>query len=300
MACSIEAILIKQKRVKLNRLQRLLPAGLLADATWFTSSGYSSSLRSRYVASGWLQPIIRGVFRYPSYELDDPDSSSPLLWQHVVISLQSVMKRAILVGGRTALELDGLAHYLSSTGLKEVHLYGYESVPGWLGKLPMETPFIYHNAKKLFPDEPISLALENVASTPDSESDSNFISTRGSLTTTYFGEGNWPIVFSTRERAILELLDDLPDNETFHQVDMFLEGLVHISPKRMSQLLRQCRSIKVKRLFFWFAERHRHPWIERLDRAGVNLGHGKRMLFKGGTLDPKYKITVPRDLDAGR
>ena len=290
----------QQKGQLLNRMQRLLPEGLIADAAWFTSKGYSSGLRRRYVDSGWLQPITRGVFRHPSYVLGHGDALVPLRWQHVVVSLQSVMERMILVGGRTALELDGLAHYLSSTGHREVHLYGYEPAPSWLSKLPIETPFVYHNAKKLFPDEPISLAVENVASTPDSEIDSKLISTRGSLTTTYFGEGNWPIVSSTRERAILELLDDLPDNETFHQVDMFMEGLVHISPKRMSQLLRQCRSIKVKRLFFWFSERHGHPWLEWLDRTGANLGHGKRMLFKGGKLDPKYKITVPENLSARR
>ena len=290
----------QQKGRLLNRMQRLLPEGLIADSAWFTSKGYSSGLRRRYVDSGWLQPITRGVFRHPSYALGHGDALVPLRWQHVVISLQSVMERMILVGGRTALELDGLAHYISSTGHREVHLYGYETAPSWLGKLPIETPFVYHNAKKLFPDEPISLALENFASTPDSEIDSRLISTRGNLTTTYFGEGNWPIVYSTRERAILELLDDLPDNETFHQVDMFMEGLVHISPKRMSQLLRQCRSIKVNRLFFWFSERHGHPWLERLDRTGADLGHGKRMLFKGGKLDPKYKITVPENLYAGR
>ena len=104
---------------------------------------------------------------------------------------------------------------------------------------------------------------------------------------------------STPERAVLELLDELPGGETFHQVDMLMGGLVGLSPKRTSCLLGECRSVKVKRLFLWFAERHGHPWLERLDRDGIDLGKGKRMLVRRGKLDPKYQITVPEDLDAG-
>jgi hypothetical protein len=63
-------------------------------------------------------------------------------------------------------------------------------------------------------------------------------------------------------------------------------------------LLNDCKSIKVKRLFFWFAERHRCTWLPQIDRTKVNLGKGKRMLVKGGKLDPKYLITVPDDLNA--
>ena len=37
----------------------------------------------------------------------------------------------------------------------------------------------------------------------------------GSLTWRYFGDGDWPIVLSTPERAVLELLDELPGGETF-------------------------------------------------------------------------------------
>ena len=63
-------------------------------------------------------------------------------------------------------------------------------------------------------------------------------------------------------------------------------------------LLSDCKSIKVKRLFFWFAERHRFTWLPQIDQTKVNLGKGKRMLVKGGKLDPKYLITVPGDLNA--
>ena len=63
-------------------------------------------------------------------------------------------------------------------------------------------------------------------------------------------------------------------------------------------LLAECRSVKVKRLFLWFAERHNHAWLKGLDREGIDLGRGKRMLVRGGKLDTKFNITVPENLGA--
>jgi hypothetical protein len=56
--------------------------------------------------------------------------------------------------------------------------------------------------------------------------------------------------------------------------------------------------VKVKRLFLWFAEKHDHAWLKQLDR--IDLGDGKRMLVRGGKLDPKFNITVPENIDADR
>jgi hypothetical protein len=39
---------------------------------------------------------------------------------------------------------------------------------------------------------------------------------------------------------------------------------------------------------------------EMRNRKRVNLGKGKRMLVRGGRLDPVYQITVPEALDAVR
>ena len=68
----------------------------------------------------------------------------------------------------------------------------------------------------------------------------------------------------------------------------------------MQSLLADCKSVKVKRLFFFLADRHRHSWLKHLDKAAIDLGQGKRMLVKGGRLDSAYQITVPDDLDANQ
>ncbi len=121
----------------------------------------------------------------------------------------------------------------------------------------------------------------------------------GALVRQTWGQWEWPLVMSSAERAILELLNEVPQRETFHQADMLMEGLRTLSPKRLQKLLAECHSIKVKRLFLWFAERRNYPWLKQLDRAEIDLGTGKRMLQRGGKLDPKYNITVPENLDAG-
>jgi hypothetical protein len=77
-----------------------------------------------------------------------------------------------------------------------------------------------------------------------------------------------------------------------------MEGLSNMRPQQLQKLLARCRSIKVKRLFFFFADRHQHAWLKWIDRAAVELGKGKRMLVKGGKLDRAYQITVLESLDA--
>ena len=78
---------------------------------------------------------------------------------------------------------------------------------------------------------------------------------------------------------------------------MLMEGLSTLSPTRLQTLLGDCRSVKVKRLFFFFADRHKHAWLKRLDRSVIDLGSGKRMLVKGGRFDAQHLITVPETLD---
>src|SRR5271163_3694017 len=92
---------------KLNQLEHSLPEGLLVDGAWLTRHGYSRSLQTQYVGAGWLEQPARGVYRRPR---------GALSWQQAVISLQTIIgTNPLVVGGRTALELQGFAHYLSRT-----------------------------------------------------------------------------------------------------------------------------------------------------------------------------------------
>jgi hypothetical protein len=287
-----------QKQGKLNWLQLHLPEGLLVDAKWLQRQGYSSSLRSKYATHGWLEQVARSVYRRPSAKLPTPNKDEALRWQHVVISLQTLLECPFAVGGRTALELQGFAHYLSAAGPQEIHLYGDKTPPGWVSKLKLDTRLEFHNAGKLFKDGAVPSAMLEQSGNTETRRNASTDPVRDGFIRQPWGHWEWPLILSSPERAILELLDEVPQRETFHQADVLMEGLRNLSPRRLHTLLVQCRSVKVKRLFLWFAERHNHAWLKGLDRKGIDLGQGKRMLVRGGKLDTKFNITVPENLDA--
>ncbi len=276
----------EEKIGKLNRLQRDLPEGLVVSAAWLTAKGYSPQLCNKYVANGWLERLTQGVYRRPG---------GKLVWEQVVISLQTLMEFPALVGGRTALTLQGFAHYLVREDT-DVHLYGRKPIPAWLNRLPMGVRFHYHNTATLFRNEPITRGLTSLAWNLKDGSAVSTQATDGAFNSIPWGQWDWPLTLSTPERAILELLDGLPNHESFDQADKFMEGLATLRPRRLQKLLVDCKSVKVKRLFLFFADRHQHAWLKHLDKSAIDLGTGKRMLARGGKLDPHYMITVPEEL----
>jgi Transcriptional regulator, AbiEi antitoxin, Type IV TA system/Transcriptional regulator, AbiEi antitoxin N-terminal domain len=282
--------MVEQRANRLNQLERELPEGLLVDAAWLSRHGYATPLRSHYVATGRLEQPTRRVYRRPRGSVG---------WEQAVISLQTLLALPVAVGGRTALELHGYAHYLPRA-TKEVHLYGPQQPPQWLFKLPLDVRFLWHNDRKLFADEAIPHDLSKSIPGLESNHIKNAKTIQSNLTVQQWGQWNWPLTLSTPERAVLELLDELPARETFHQVDKLMEGLTNLSPRRLQRLLADCRSVKVKRLFFFFADRHKHPWLTYLKKEEIDLGKGKRMLVKSGKLDHTYQITVPEDMDGVR
>lgn len=279
----------EQQTPRLNRLEHDLPEGLLVDGAWLEKKGYASNLRTYYAKNGWLAQPARGVYGR---------IRGPLKWQQVVISLQTILQYSpLIVGGRTALELQGLSHYLSQD-TREVHLYGPKAPPTWVVKLPVEQRFIYHNDARLFRNDPVHYGISSLAWDINENSGRDLTRLQGgNITSMAWGQWDWPLTLSTPERAILELLDELPARESFQDVDKVMEGLSNLRPQRLQRLLVDCASIKVKRLFFFFADRHKHAWLKRLDKSKVDLGSGKRMIAREGRLDPTYQITVPKDLD---
>lgn len=272
---------------KLNRLLHDIPEGLFVDSAWLEKRGYSRSLRNQYVHAGWLERPASRLFRRPGEKLR---------WEQVVLSLQNILGIPFIIGGRTALELQGFAHYLSHE-VREVHLYGKGKPPGWLEEIKAGPRFVTHNSERLFRNDPITSGLASggldVEPRPDIKLSSLFHSSKELP----WGHSVWPLTVSTPERAMLELLDELPNNESFHQVDDLFSGLNTLSPRRLHKVLGDCKSVKVVRLFFFFADRHRHRWRNELDLGQFDFGSGKRELVKGGRLDKTYNITVPEDLD---
>lgn len=260
---------------KLNRLQRILPEGLLVDSEWLQKNGYSRQLVAKYVKHGWLSSPVRSVYRRDSALIN------PKRWEAVVISLQSLLEVPVAVGGRTALELHGFSHYLAMGADSEVHLYGSELLPSWVNRLKLKQRFVFHS----------TLLFQ----TNDGKIKRSKEYQQANFTKHEWGSSELSMLISTPERAILELLKELPTHESFHQVDVLMEGLSNLRPNYLEMLLTDCRSIKTKRLFLWFAQRHNHAWFKVIDTEKIKIGTGKRMIVPGGKLDSKYLITVPEE-----
>ena len=279
----------QQIREKIKQLEQNLPEGLVVTAAWLEKHGYSASLRSQYVNAGWLNKPARGVFCRPRGDLR---------WQQVVISLQTLLQFPVVVGGRTALELHGYAHYLPLQEQGEVHLYAPTPLPGWMQNLPLKQRFIFHKNTRLFPRDPAARGLTKLDWNAQTERHANAEPHLGGFDRLPWGHWDWPFAVSTPERALLEILDELPARESFHAVDKFVEGMTNLRPGHTQKLLENCRSVKVKRLLFFFAGRHNPVWLKHIDRENIDLGKGDRMLVRGGRLDPACRITVPEELNA--
>ena len=292
VVCNVDKILSMAEQIasRLNQLEKDLPEGLIVDAAWLQERGIASNLRAYYVKNGWLEQPVRSVYKRPR---------GALSWQQVVISLQTLLlRRPLYVGGRTALELQGFAHYLVHE-TKIIHLYGPEKPPSWLNKLNLPQRFVYHNSTTLFRNDPITNKLGSLIWNIADGTGRDLAHLQGSgLTSLSWGQWDWPLTLSQPERAYLEMLNELPQHESFDQADMIMQSAANFSPRRLQKLLVNCDSVKVKRLFFYFADRHGHAWLKRLDKKAIDLGSGKRMLVPGGRLDPVYLITIPEGFDA--
>jgi hypothetical protein len=243
-------------------LSSILPDGLVVDRKWLKDKGIDRPLVDYYIRAGKLESLARGAYRRPG---------PPLKWQHLVYSCQQ-LNYPVHVCCRTAAELQGMAHYLPLGEKQTVHLYCRKPLPHWLFSATIDVDFFQHT-RVLFDD----------------------VTMKKGLTTMPFGSWDWPITVASSERAMMELLADIPSKESFHMADVMFEGATTFRPALIMTLLSGCENVKVKRLFLWFAERHGHEWFKRLDVSKVDLGSGKRVIEKGGKLVSKYLITVPAE-----
>ncbi len=254
-----------------------VPYGLVVTKSWLLAQGLSRHTLDNWVKSGQLASVVYGVYKRPD---------TKLTWQGVVYSLQR-MGSDLRPGGITALIYQGLGHYLELGKHQTVHLYGQEHLPVWLNKLLPDVTFVRHNEAQL-------LGRHNQNGFDALNEFETKMPTDMALS---FSD----IVASSPERAWFEILLDVPEKISFEHADQLMQGLVNLSPKRLNKLLALCQNVKVRRLFLWFAERHRHAWFEKLDIESYtwesgSLGSGKRVLAKGGKLDSKYLITVPEEM----
>lgn len=82
------------------------------------------------------------------------------------------------------------------------------TIPRWIGKLELRDRFVFHSAKRLFTDEliPRTLNKHNGYSAGAGAPHPSDVLPVG-LTGQSWGNWDWPLVLSTPDRAVLELLE---------------------------------------------------------------------------------------------
>ncbi len=259
---------------RLKPLLDTVPPGFVVDTPWLKARGIDSKSIHDYVARGWLERIARGVYRRP-LPVGAQSAGREESWAILLLSLQRLMNYSVHLGADSALDIAGHVHYLSLGGRRRVQFYG--DVPSWLRRLSMPAEIVVRR-RTLFGGDPVGIEESDIGV--------------GAAVDLW----RWPIRVSSPERAILEALDDLPQHASFENLDKVFEGLVSLRPRQLTVLLGACRSVKVRRLFFVFADRHQHGWRKHLDISDVGFGSGPRALVSGGKFHPTYRISVPESL----
>jgi hypothetical protein len=242
------------------QLDTVLQEGLLVDRKWLAKHGVKPTAVDYYVRTGKLETLVHGLYRKPG---------PPLKWQQVVYSL-NLLGHDVSVGQLTALTYHGYVHNLMLGVVQCIRLYSNQNLPSWVMKVKIGPGFVKMRSN-LFKDN--SVGLIEVP----------------------FGTWDWPIQYSTAERAFIELTSTIETKEEIFQAKLMLEGAANLRPGLLQALLETCGNIKAKRLFLWLSRSVGHSWYQHLDISRIDLGTGKRQIVSGGALDAQFMITVPKE-----
>lgn len=234
------------------------PSGVVLTGTWLEEQGVSSKLAWWYVHSGLLEKLGTNAYK---------KAGDHITWAGAINAVQTQLAAPIHVGGKTALHLLGLGHFLPMQGIQQIMLFAPTTtkIPKWLLANAWDAEFEIYKSS-LFSDE------------------------QGLVERTINGVN---LKISSPERAALELLYLYPQHQSLSEITHLIENLTQLRPKVLQALLEDCHSIKVKRLFLHLSEQFNHPWLSSLDITKIDLGTGKRVLGNGGKYFPKYKLSLP-------
>ena len=242
-----------------NLLRNIKPDTVIL-ASWLSSMGISKNLQKYYLRSGWLEAIGRGAYKRPG---------DKITWQSGLYALQHQAKLSIHTGALTALNLQGYSHYFRLAEEK-VFLFAPRktNLPKWFSNYYWGSSIHYKQT--------------------------DFLPEKQGLTE--HDERTFSIRISSPERAVLECLYLAPKTVDIIECYHIVEGLANLRPKLMTELLRQCRSVKVKRLFLYLAGKTNQDWFRFIDKTLIDTGSGSRSITEGGVYISQYDIVVPREL----
>ncbi len=251
-----------EKESKLNVLLSTQPLGIVLSSAWLAEQGYSLDLQKRYKKSQWFDSIGTGALIRHGDQVD---------YLGGIYALQSQLGLCVHPAGKTALSLQGKAHYLELS-TKKAQLFGGkdENLPLWFKKRDWNL-----NVEcKLTSFLPSELGLVEI------------------------DHKSFKVKISSPARAVMECLYLAPKFQPLLEVFELMEGLNNLRPATVQKLLEACSSVKVKRLFLYLADKAGHEWLSYIKLDKVDLGSGKRAIVSDGVYVSKYQITVPKELES--
>lgn len=245
----------------LNQLINQWPHGTVFTTSWLNSHGISYGLIQRYRNNKWIESVGHGAVKRYGDNVE---------WPGAIYALQKQLDLQIHVGGKTVLQLRG---YGRNIPMKRDRIYLFarrgQKLPRWFKDCDWGVDVTFHTSER-FRKKGIGLKEKQF--------------------------GSFTITVSTVERAVLELLCMVPQNQSYEESLFFVESLTGLRPELMQTLLENFNSIKAKRLFMHLSEKAGHSWLAKIDTSKIDFGKGKISIVKGGTFDNKYNITIP-DID---
>ena len=244
---------------KINRVLLEWKSGDIHGLKWIMARGLGRRHVYHYAEKGVFQKLGPGVFRKANDEIP---------WPAVIKYLQVEECWPLHISGRSALELHGHGHYVPMGKIK-IFLLSYDKaiLPKWIANLSFDYEFIFKKSSLL--DKEGFLVEKNI-------------------------EG-FPVKIASRELAALELIEAFDLTHGLEDVGNYLESLGSLRASYVQNLLENCNSVKIKRVFLYLVEKLELPFFQKLKLSKISLGSGKRVIVQNGEFNKKYQITVDRD-----
>lgn len=238
----------------IKKLQRGLPRGRPIRSEDLAAFGVYPELAYRYVKSGWLEKLGRGVFQF----------SGDTLGVEASLATLGVRMKGFHVGGKTALAWQGYRQNLG-TG-QALTLWAAEGgrIPGWFTeRFPSRL-----TCKSLF-DEKIgrNIGLRALPEHPEG------------------------VQVSEPERALLELLSEVGVHEEADEARQIMETIRTPRERVLLELLGACKQAKTLRLCVVWSRELGLPWAGAVHEATVGRIGSNRWV--GRTRNGKTLILKP-------
>jgi hypothetical protein len=235
----------------LQRLMASAPRGQPLDPQMLRDCGVSAQQTTYLVNAGWLQRLSKGAYLLAG---DTPTRDGILAYLARRIP-------GLHVGGRTALDWQGVRHNLSFR--ERVVLWAERPyvMPDWVGE---HMPYTLQTTRLFDQSTPENTALSSLPNRAPS------------------------LLVSEPERALLELASDVgkrrAKGQSLEEAMSLASSLRNLRPTVLDSLLSHCTRVKVVKLVRDLGEASGFLWAHDLQRHVDRLGPGRRWTSsrKGG------------------